>query len=207
MTEARLSTGTRLPTGLSGQVLACSLTFAGLAGISLTGLSLLSFYNNRAADLEDKRLVLSHTEQLVSQIPELKRRYQERRASASSTHSLLSGQSDSEAAANLVQTVQALATQHQIEISSQETLPPHAVGHFRAISIRIALTGNWPAFVALLGDIDHAEPRLLVEDLEIQRARAVTETTRGHGSAVDATLSITGFRADLGTPAHTAPTH
>ncbi|MFT9063636.1 MAG: type II secretion system protein GspM [Acetobacter persici] len=199
-------TDARLPAGLSGQILACSVTFAGVACVAMTGLSLLSLYQNRAAALEEQRTVLSHTEQLIRQIPDLKRRYQERHSSASSAHILLAGQSDSEAAANLVQTVQALAAQHQIEIASQETIPPHAMGHFRAIGVRIALTGNWAAFVALLDDLDHAQPRLLVEDLEIQRARTITEATRGHTSAVDATLSITGFRADLGTPAQTAPT-
>lgn len=199
-------TDARLPTGLTGQVLACSVTFAGLACIALTGFSLLSFYHGRDAVLEDKRALLSHTEQLVRQIPELKQRYQDRHASTASTRFLLAGQSDSETAANLVQTVQALAARHQIEISSQETVPPHPVGHFRAISIRIALTGTWSAFIALLDDLEHAEPRLLVEDLDIQRARTVTEATRGHSSAVDATLSITGFRADLGAPGQTSPT-
>lgn len=199
-------TDARLPKGLAGQILACSVTFAGLLCFALTGLSLLSLYQNRAAALEEKRIVLSHTEQLVHQIPDLKRRYQERSSSASSTRFLLTGQSDSETAANLVQTVQALAARHQIEIASQETQPPHAIGHFRAIGIRIALTGNWPAFVALLDDLDHAEPRLLVKDLDIQRARSVTDATRGHGDAIDATLSITGFRADLGAPGQTVPT-
>ncbi|GAN60629.1 hypothetical protein ACI01nite_23610 [Acetobacter cibinongensis] len=199
-------TNARLPAGLSGQILACSVTFAGVAFLAMTGFSLLSFYHNRATALEDQRAVLSHTEHLIRQTPELKRRYQERHASASSKHLLLAGQSDSEAAANLVQTVQALATRRQIEIASQETVPPHAIGHFRAISVRIALTGNWAAFVALLDDLDHTEPRLLVEDLEIQRARTVTNATRGHTSAVDSTLSITGFRADRGTPGQTAQT-
>lgn len=199
-------TDIRLPTGLTGQVLACSVTIAGLGCFTLTGLSLLSLYQSRATALEEKRTLLNHTEQLIRQIPDLKRRYQEHQTSAASTRFLLAGQSDSETAANLVQTVQMLATRHQIEISSQETVPPHAMGHFRAIGIRIALTSNWNAFVALLDDLDHAEPRLLIKDMEIQHARTVTDATRGHSSAIDATLSITGFRADLGPPAQTAPT-
>lgn len=199
-------TDIRLPTGLTGQVLACSVTIAGLGCFTLTGLSLLSLYQSRATALEEKRTLLNHTEQLIRQIPDLKRRYQEHQTSAASTRFLLAGQSDSETAANLVQTVQMLATRHHIEISSQETVPPHTMGHFRAIGIRIALTSNWDAFVALLDDLDHAEPRLLIKDLEIQHARTVTDATRGHNSAIDATLSITGFRADLGPPAQTAPT-
>ncbi|MBS1103330.1 hypothetical protein JK202_09910 [Gluconobacter sp. Dm-62] len=182
---------------LGERMLALGVSATGLLVVVLVLSPLVSAYRNEGRSIEDQRMVLEHTRALIAQLPALKARYKKARVADTGSSFLLPGSSDAESGALLVQTVQAIAARHAIEFSSQETLPVHRVGQFNAIGVRIAFAAPWVSFVALMNDVGHATPRLLADDLSVQRAHAAADGAAQGTDAVEISLVVTGFRPDM----------
>jgi len=186
-----------LPDGPTGRAIATGVTLLAVMLSFFVLAPLHGLYRARQDTLAGQRALLDRTHALVERIPALQRRYTALRTSESRAQVTLPGANDAEAAAGLVQTIQALAAAQNTGITSQETLPARRTGHFRAISVRIALTANWADLVALLNAIRQATPRLLVDDLSIQRTTAVGQAGPTAHGPVDSTLTVIGYRPDL----------
>ncbi|MFT8977925.1 type II secretion system protein GspM [Gluconobacter oxydans] len=193
MSDVR-SSASRSP--FSERLLALGISVAGLLVMVLALSPVVSAYRDEGRSIDDRRMVLAHTQALIKQLPDLRARYSRARAANTGSSFLLPGSSDAESGALLVQTVQAIAARHGIEFSSQETLPSRHVGHFDAIGVRVAFAAPWGAFIALLTEIGNASPRLLADDLSIQRAHAAADGAAQGTDAVEISLVVTGFRPD-----------
>lgn len=187
---------TTLPDGPRGQALAAALTALAILLLLVLLMPLHGLYMRRADALTAQQALLTHTQALIARIPAENARYRRLRSAATDTTITLPGASDAEAAAALTRTIQTLARNHAIDLTSEEPLTTRTAGHLRAIAVRIALSAPWPAMTALLQDIAQATPRLLVDDLSIQRTTAIGRTG-GARRTVDCTLTVIGFRPDL----------
>ena len=86
---------------------------------------------------------------------------------------LIAGATDAVAAAMVQEQVQDMARKAGVVIGSAEALPAEPVGRYRRIGLRVAVTGGLPVLTQFLQAIGHATPRLLVDDLQVQRSPVV----------------------------------
>lgn len=152
---------------------------------------LLAWHADRAELLSQRQALAQRMERVAATLPQLQRNAAGT-PTAPGAGALLEGGSDAVAGAALQGQVEALAAASGIPLSSTELLPTEAVGAYRRMSLRLTLTGPWPALVRLLQALDQASPRMLVDDLQLQLAPSVTA---GAGQPLGATFTVIGFRA------------
>jgi general secretion pathway protein M len=182
-----------LPAGRAGQVTAVALTLAALliAWFGLIG-PLLSWYGAQSQELATTRLRLAHERALIATLPRLRRQIGAQRHDGAARSALLTGGSDAVAGAALQGDVQALAAQRGITLDSAEILSTAVIGDFRRIPLRISLTTDYPKLIALLGAIEAASPRMLVDDVSLH---ATGLPDPGRDLPIRASFTISAFRA------------
>ncbi|OYV32253.1 MAG: hypothetical protein B7Z80_27485 [Rhodospirillales bacterium 20-64-7] len=108
---------------------------------------------------------------------------------------LLPGGSDAIAGANLQTTLQALAAQAGTSLSSAALAPVQAQGALRRIGLQVSLSASWPAFIRFLAAIETADPRMVVDRLNLSDAGPLA----ADGAApVQASFTVSAFRAATG---------
>lgn len=183
-----------LPTGPRGQVLAVAMLAAVLAAAwVVVAAPLLAWHADRAELLGQRQAMAERMERVAASVPQLQREAVGTVAAPEAV--LLQGGSDAVAGAALQGQIEALALSAGIRPSSLELLPAEAVGTYRRVSLRVAMTGQWAAIVAVLQAVDGASPRMLVDDLQVQVAPSVTA---GPAQPLGATFTVISFRAGAG---------
>lgn len=179
---------TSLPDGRRGQILAVALTLTLLASLWLGGAApLIGWYQQRAEEVAQRRLLLQHMQDVAALLPALERRSH----GMHPTVSLLPGATDALAAAAMQSAVQAMAASAGVDLASMETLPAQAHGGYRQIGLRVSLSASWPALIALLRGAGSGQPRMLVDDLDV---RPAPMRQRSAATPVNASFTLLAFR-------------
>lgn len=180
-----------LPEGLRGKLLAVALLITVItafwAGIAVP---LTEWYGTRADRLDQQARLARRMEQIVADLPELRRRAST--AEAAAPVAVLEGASDSVAGAALQQRLQQIGTDAGAQLASIEVLPGEPVGAYRRIGVRVSVTGTWPVVVKLLDAITASSPPLLVNDLQIESSRAIMGFAE---PSLSTSMVVFGFRA------------
>jgi len=181
---------TALPDGPRGQILAAALTLTLLAALWFgVAAPLIAWYHDGAEELAQRRALLVHMQQAAETLPVLEHQSADARPAPTA---LLPGATDALAAAAMQNAVQAMATAVGAELTSMETLPADTRGAYRRIELRVSLAAPWPVLIELLRAAGHAQPRMLIDDLQLHAA-ALQE----HSAAtpVSASFTLLAFRA------------
>jgi len=182
-----------LPTGRQGQLLASALLLAALGAIYLFAAApLLELYAERAAAVENARLLVPRLKTTADELPGLRARAAELRATASTHKVTLDGSSDAIASANLQSHIAELAAAAGVTIGSTESLPAEVRGGYRRIGLRYALSGPYEVLVKFLAKLEAATPPLVIDNLQIHGVMRRPGTPAA--SALDAGLDVYGFR-------------
>jgi general secretion pathway protein M len=184
---------TALPDGLRGQILAVALTLTVLAALWFGAAApLIAWYRDSADELAQHRTLLLHMQQVSAALPVLEHQSADMHPAPVA---LLSGTTDALAAAVMQNAVQGMASAAGAELTSMETLPADTRGAYRRIGLRVSLSAPWPILIELLRAAGRAQPRMLIDDLQV-RAAAMQE----HSAAapVSASFTLLAFRAATG---------
>ena len=184
-----------LTTGYQGRLLALLLLLVVAGAVYLVvAAPLLELYTGRAAVLENRRMLVPRLKSAADELPELRARIAELRATAGARKVTLEGGSDAIASANLQSHIEELAASVGVTIASTESLPVEVRGGSRCIGLRYTLSGPYENLVKLLAKLEAATPPLVIENLHIHGVLRRPGTPQA--SALDAGLDVIGFRND-----------
>lgn len=180
-----------LPEGVRGRVLAVLLLLAVIGAVwAGVAVPLSDWYRDRADAIDRQAILARRMTQIAGELPTLRQRVAATQATKPVT--VLEGASDAVAGAALQTRLQQIAGGIGASLASTEVLPGEQVGAYRRIGIRLALSAPWPVVVRLLDAVDANTPRLLVNDLQVQSARAImTDADPG----LTASMVVFGFRS------------
>jgi general secretion pathway protein M len=188
-----------LPTGRRGQLLAAALLVLVLGSLYfLAAAPLVELYRQRAARLDDGRLLLPRLEAVADGLPALRARVAELRAAARTRKVTIEGASDAIASANLQSRIEALAAAAGATIGSTESLPVETRDGYRRIGLRFALNGPYETLVRLLAKLEEARPPLVIDNLQVHGIlrRPGLPQPGAENIGLDAGLDVYGFRLD-----------
>jgi general secretion pathway protein M len=184
-----------LPTGRRGRVLALLLVLVALGGIYLLAAApLLDLYAERAAAVENRRMLVPRLKAAADELPGLRARVAELRASAGTRKVTLEGASDAIASATLQTRIEELAASVGATIGSTESLQAEVRGGYHRIGLRYALSGPYETLLKLLAKLEAATPPLVIDNLSIHGALRRPGTAAV--STLDAGLDVYGFRGN-----------
>jgi hypothetical protein len=182
-----------LPTGRRGRLLALSLLFIAAGGVYLSVVApLVDLYTERAAVLDNRRMLLPRLRAAADDLPALRTRVEQLRAAAGTRKITLEGASDALAAAALQSRIEELAASVGATIGSTESLPAEARSGYRRIGLRYVLSGPYETLVKFLAKLEVATPPLVIDNLHMHGVlrRPGTPSTAG----LDAGLDVYGYR-------------
>lgn len=190
----------RLPEGRAGQALCLAITLTAVVLIWLGCISpLLGLYANGEEKREAQAAMLAHMQSVAAALPTLRRLA----AHAQSDHatdaaaSLLSGDTDAIAAANLQNAIQDLSAHAGLVPTSIEVLPATQRGVFRRIGLQIETTTTWPILIALLRAMNDSALGLIVDDLTLHAIAVSGPGTDTSHPVLDASFMVFAFRLGL----------
>jgi len=157
----------------------------------LIAVPLQDLYRERRAMLEDRGELASRLAAAAQQLPGLRLRLTELRATASTRKVTLDGANDAIASANLQSRVVALATSLGVTVSSTEALVAEPRGGFRRIGLRIAVKGEYENLVRLFGAIEGSVPPLVLDNVHMH-------TTMRQAAMPGSAKLDAGIRTDAG---------
>ena len=182
-----------MPSGRRGQVLALSMLLAVLGGVYLLVASpLLGLYAERAAVLENRRMLLPRLRAAAEELPILRARVEQLRVAAGTRKITLEGASDPIAAATLQSRIEELAASVGATIGSTESLPAEARSGYRRIGLRYVLSGSYETLVKFLAKLEAATPPLVIDNLHIHGVLRRPGTPANAG--LDAGLDVYAYR-------------
>jgi hypothetical protein len=182
-----------MPTGRRGQLLALSLLLVVLGGVYLMVVSpLLGLYAERAAVLENRRMLVPRLRAAADELPALRARVEQLRAAAGTRKITLEGASDAIASATLQSRIEELATSAAATIGSTESLPAEARSGYRRIGLRYVLSGSYETLVKFLAKLESATPPLVIDNLHIHGVLRRPGTPAAAG--LDAGLDVYAYR-------------
>ena len=173
--------------------MALSLLLVALTAVYfLVAAPLLALYTERGALLEDRRMLLPRLLSAADELPNLRDRVEQLRASAGTRKITLGGASDAIAAASLQSRIEELATSVGATIGSTESLPVEVRSGYRRIGLRYVLSGSFETLVKFLAKLDSATPPLLIDNLHIHGVLRRPGTPAAAG--LDAGLDVYAYR-------------
>ena len=182
-----------LPTGSRGRLLALSLTALALLVLWFGIASpVLGWYQDRTEQLNQREMLARRMAGLAAARPELERQAAGLTASSAAPNALLAGETDAVAAATLQERMQDMAGKAGAQLSSVEMLPAAQAGQFRRIGLRVAVQAGMTNVIHLLELIEQATPRMLIDELDLQRRLLLT---RPNAPDLDARFIVYAFRA------------
>ncbi len=193
-----------LPTGPRGRVLALGLTVLALLLVwfGIIG-PVLAWYSGRTERLDQRLMLARRMADLAATLPQLEHQAATLPAPSANPDALLPGETDAVAAATLQERMQEMASEAGASLSSVEMLPATQLGQFRRIGLRVALHAEMPNVVHLLQGVEAAKPRMLVDELDLQRHLVLA---RLNTPDLDAKFVVYAFRAGGAAPAATRST-
>ena len=181
-----------LPSGSRGKALAVGITMLGLAFIWLTGVMPLLGWNQELVETRaDKTRLESRMASIAETLPALQRQVDGVAGKETPAITSLPGATDALAAASLQDQLQEMARKAGVTLASVEALPVEAVGQFRRIGLRLIVQGRWVVLIQFLQAIEQSRPRILVDDLQLQRGAIVIGTE----NPLNASFAVLGFRS------------
>ncbi|MBV8615826.1 MAG: type II secretion system protein M [Acetobacteraceae bacterium] len=185
-----------LPTGPRGRALALGLTALVLL-VAWFGIvsPVLDWYSGRAEQLAQRSVLARRMADLAASLPQLEHQVTALPTTKANPDALLPGETDAVAAASLQERVQEMASRAGAPLSSVEMLPAAQLGQFRRIGLRVAAQGEMTNVIRLLQSVEAAKPRLLVDELDLQRHLLLAKP---NAPDLDAKFVIYGFRAGTG---------
>ncbi|WP_428487842.1 type II secretion system protein GspM [Rhodopila sp.] len=181
--------------GRRGQALAVGI---GLVALTVVWFGIidpaLSWFSGRQALLQQRQELLLHMRDLAATLPSL------RTAAAADRHdgsgmaatTMLPGDSDAVAAADLQERVQKMAADAGASLTAVETLPPApAATSWHKVTLRISLSASWPVLMTLLRAIEQSPTRILIDDV---RFRSPTIVAHPLVLPIQASMVLYGFR-------------
>jgi general secretion pathway protein M len=193
-----------LPSGPRGRLLALGLTLLALLLLwfGIVGPA-LAWYTARQEQLDERLVLARRMGALAGSLPQLERQAATLLSARANPDALLTGDSDAVAAAALQERIQEMASGAGAPLSSMEILPATQLGQFRRIGLRVALQADMANVVHLLERVATAQPRMLTDELNLQRH---LQLARPNASPLDAKFIVYAFRvANAAAPARTAP--
>jgi general secretion pathway protein M len=182
-----------LPTGPRGRLLALGLTVLALLLVWFGIVSpVLAWYAARAEQLDQRLTLARRMTALAATLPQLEHQAAALPSARANPDALLAGETDAVAAAALQERMQEMANQAGASLSSVEILPAAQLGQFRRIGLRVALQADMTNVVRLLQRVEAAKPRMLVDELDLQRHLLLL---RPNTPDLDAKFVIYAFRA------------
>ena len=182
-----------MPTGRRGQLLALSLLLVALGGVYLLVVSpLLGLYVERAAVLENRRMLVPRLRAAADELPSLRARVEQLRAAAGTRKITLEGATDAIASATLQSRIEELATSAGATIGSTESLPAEARSGYRRIGLRYVLSGSYETLVKFLARLESATPPVVIDNLHIHGVLRRPGTPAAAG--LDAGLDVYAYR-------------
>ncbi|TMJ59146.1 MAG: general secretion pathway protein GspM [Alphaproteobacteria bacterium] len=182
-----------MPTGRRGQLLALSLLLVALGGVYLLIVSpLLGLYAERAAVLENRRMLVPRLRAAADELPSLRARVEQLRAAAGTRKITLEGASDAIASATLQSRIEELASSAGATIGSTESLPAEARSGYRRIGLRYVLSGSYETLVKFLARLESATPPVVIDNLHIHGVLRRPGTPAAAG--LDAGLDVYAYR-------------
>jgi len=182
-----------MPTGRRGQLLALSLLLVALGGVYLLIVSpLLGLYAERAAVLENRRMLVPRLRAAADELPSLRARVEQLRAAAGTRKITLEGASDAIASATLQRRIEEVASSAGATIGSTESLPAEARSGYRRIGLRYVLSGSYETLVKFLAKLESATPPLVIDNLHIHGVLRRPGTPAAAG--LDAGLDVYAYR-------------
>lgn len=190
MTAAALN----LPEGRRGQMMAVALTvlLVVLAWLAIVS-PLIGWYQARDETLAEKRALAAHMQAVERELPGLRRAVAHLGADDGAGRMLLAGESDAIAGANLQSALQGLAAQAGTSLDSIGMQPATSLHALRLVTAQVTLTARWAVLIAFLSAVETAQPRMIVDSISLNTASIAGS---GQPSTLQATLSVTGFRAE-----------
>jgi general secretion pathway protein M len=186
-------TAADLPTGAPGRALALSVLGALVGLLYLAIVSpLIDLYRSGETTLAERQLLVPRVERLAAEVPTLRARLAELRATGTMSDVGLDGASDALASANLQSRIEQLATPNGVTITSTEAIPAEDRGPYRRIGLRLTVSGKYEAIVKLLAAIEEAHPPLVIGNLQIHGLFRATEVRANH--ALDTRFEVYGLR-------------
>lgn len=177
-----------LPEDMLGKILAVGLLALALAFIYAAGIRpLQQFYSARQEEIAEKRDRVQRLDRVAAELPNLRRTLATLRDSTRNTRFLLTGSSDTIAAADLQSKIKDVVSQAGAEMTSAESLPPVPRGEFRKVGIRAVVIGDLEMLAAILRSIQAAYPPLFIDEIAI----------RNNGVSSMAHLSRFGYNLKL----------
>jgi len=182
-----------MPTGRRGQLLALSLLLVALGGVYLLIVSpLLGLYAERAAVLENRRMLVPRLRAAADELPFLRARVEQLRAAAGTRKITLEGATDAIASATLQSRIEELASSAGATIGSTESLPAEARSGYRRIGLRYVLSGSYETLVKFLARLESATPPVVIDNLHIHGVLRRPGTPAAAG--LDAGLDVYAYR-------------
>lgn len=182
-----------MPTGPRGRALALTLLLVVLGGLYLVVVSpLRELYLERAAVIENQRMLLPRLRATADEVPALRARVEQLRTAAGTRKITLDGASDALAAAALQSRIEELAASVGATIGSTESLPAEARSGYRRIGLRYVLSGPYETLVKFLAKLEAATPPLVIDNLHIHGVLRRPGTPAAAG--LDAGLDVYGYR-------------
>ena len=173
--------------------MALSLLFVALGGVYFVAVSpLLGLYAERAAVLDNRRMLVPRLRAAADELPALRARVEQLRAAAGTRKITLDGASDAVAAATLQSRIEELATSAGATIGSTESLPAEARPGYRRIGLRYVLSGSYETLVKFLAKLESATPPLVIDNLHIHGVLRRPGTPAAAG--LDAGLDVYAYR-------------
>lgn len=182
-----------LPSGVRGRLLALGVGLLLLAlGWVAVAEPLIGWHASLAQAVENRGAVARRMQVVAASLPAQRRQAETAAADTQVTSSLLEGDTDALAGAALQARLRELASGAQVSLTSAESLPAEAVGGLRRIGVRVSATAEWPVLIGLLQALDRATPRMLVDDLQLQKTVVVSGSV---ARPLGVTLTVLAFRA------------
>ncbi len=173
--------------------MALSLLLVALGGVYLLVVSpLLGLYAERAAVLENRRMLVPRLRAAADKLPALRARVEQLRTAAGTRKITLEGASDAIAAATLQSRIEELASSAGATIGSTESLPAEARSGYRRIGLRYVLSGSYETLVKFLTKLKSANPPLVIDNLHIHGVLRRPGTPAAAG--LDAGLDVYAYR-------------
>ena len=184
-----------LPEGITGKVAALGIAALAAAAIYLAVVSpLWAFYQAGSQALDLKREMLRRSENAVNDLPRLRALSKRLGASSRDAGLLLSGSSDSVAAAQLQSALKDMVEAEGAKLTSATVLPSEIADGFRRVGVRVSFSGDLKLLTAVLQGIETSHPVMAVSGLELHIAGAPVDAGEDPNLAI--ALDIVGFRAN-----------
>ena len=184
-----------LPEGITGKVAALGIASLAAAAIYLAVVSpLWAFYQAGSQALDLKREMLRRSENAVNDLPRLRALSKRLGDSSRDAGLLLSGSSDSIAAAQLQSALKDMVEAEGAKLTSTTVLPSEVADGFRRVGVRVSFSGDLKLLTAVLQGIETSHPVMAVSGLELHVAGAPVDA--GEDPNLVIALDIVGFRAN-----------